>query len=46
MPVQANDILYVEPVPEIAREIFRDISPVVSIVSSMALLIAVLRSQV
>ena len=46
MPVQANDIIYVEPVPEIAREIFRDISPVVSIVSSMALLIAVLRSQV
>ena len=46
MPVQANDILYVEPVPEIAREIFQDIAPVVSIVTSMGLLIAILRAQV
>lgn len=46
MPVQANDILYVEPVPEIAREIFQDIAPVVSIFTSMGLLIALLRAQV
>ena len=46
MPVQANDIIYVEPVPEIAQEVFRDIAPVVNIVSGVALLIAVLRAQV
>ena len=46
MPVQANDIIYVEPVPEIAREIFQDLTPVVNIVTSIALLIAVLRAQV
>lgn len=46
MPVQANDVIYVEPVPEIAREILQDISPVVSIVSSIALIFAVLRAQI
>ena len=43
MVVQANDVIYVEPVPEIAAEVFRDISPFVSIVSGVALIYAILR---
>jgi polysaccharide export outer membrane protein len=42
--VQANDIIYVEPVPEIAREVLNDISPVASIVSSLSVFWAVLLS--
>lgn len=45
MIIQANDVIYVEPVPEIAREILQDISPVVSIVSSLALIFAIFRSN-
>lgn len=33
--VQANDIIYVEPVPQIAREILQEISPIVSLISSV-----------
>lgn len=33
--VQANDIIYVEPTAELAREILRDITPVISLVSSL-----------
>jgi polysaccharide export outer membrane protein len=32
--VQANDFIYVEPVPELTREVLRDITPIVSIVTS------------
>lgn len=39
--VQANDIIYVEPVPEIAAEVFRDVSPFVSLVSGLALIYAI-----
>ncbi len=39
MIVQANDIIYVEPVPDIAREILADITPVLSLVSSTLLVI-------
>lgn len=39
--VQANDIIYVEPVPEIASEVFRDLSPFVSLVSGLALIYAI-----
>jgi polysaccharide export outer membrane protein len=42
--VQANDIIYVEPVPEIAREVLADISPVASIVSSLSVFWAVIIS--
>jgi polysaccharide export outer membrane protein len=42
--VQANDIIYVEPVPEIAREVLNDISPVASIFSSLSVFWAVLLS--
>ena len=34
MIVQANDYIYVEPTPEISREIAQDIVPIISIVSS------------
>ena len=40
--VQANDIIYVEPVPDIAREVFEDVSPVVQIISGLAVIYAVL----
>ena len=39
--VQANDIIYVEPVPEIASEVFRDLSPFISLVSGLALIYAI-----
>lgn len=34
MIVQANDIIYVEPVPNIAREVLADVTPVISLLSS------------
>jgi polysaccharide export outer membrane protein len=40
--VQANDIIYVEPNPEIAREILRDITPVISLITSSLALYAIL----
>jgi polysaccharide export outer membrane protein len=42
MVVQANDIVYVEPVPEIATEVFRDLSPFISLVSGLALIYAII----
>ena len=39
--VQANDIIYVEPVPEIASEAFRDLSPFISLGSGLALIYAI-----
>jgi polysaccharide biosynthesis/export protein len=38
MPVQAGDILYVEPTPDIASEVLRDVQPVFQILSSLALI--------
>lgn len=32
--VEANDVIYVEPVPEVASEVLKDIAPVISIISS------------
>ena len=34
MIVQANDIIYVEPNPNLAREALADITPIVSLLSS------------
>lgn len=42
MYVQSNDVIYVEPVPEIARELLKDAAPVVSLISSFAVIWAVL----
>lgn len=38
MTVQSNDIIYVQPVPELASEILRDLAPIVSLISSVALI--------
>ena len=32
--LQANDIIYVEPRPDLAREILRDVTPIISLISS------------
>lgn len=40
--VQANDYIYVEPDPELGREILREVAPVVSLVSSAAVIVAII----
>lgn len=45
MIVQANDIIYVEPLPLIAREIVQEISPIVTLITTAALLITILNAQ-
>lgn len=45
MPVQANDIIYVQPVPQLASEILSDIAPIVSILSTLAFVLALFRAQ-
>jgi hypothetical protein len=42
--VQAGDIIYVEPVPEIATEVYQDISPFVSLLSSVSLVWALINN--
>lgn len=44
MIVQANDIIYVEPVPDLAREVLSEISPVISLVSSTLIIWISLRN--
>jgi len=39
--VQANDIIYVEPTPEIAREVLRDITPIISLITSTLFLVTI-----
>jgi polysaccharide biosynthesis/export protein len=41
MTVQSNDIIYIEPVPELGREILQELQPIISIVSGMALIYTV-----
>lgn len=40
--VQANDYIYVEPVPEIGREVLKEVTPIVSLISSAAIVISVI----
>jgi len=40
--VQANDYIYVEPVPEIGRELLKEVAPIVSLISSAAIVISVI----
>jgi len=40
--VQANDYIYVEPDPELGREILGEVAPVVSLVSSAAVIVAII----
>ncbi len=42
--VQANDYIYVEPVPEIGREILKEVTPIVSLITSAALVISIIYS--
>lgn len=41
--VQANDIIYVEPVPQLAAEALRDFTPIVALITSMVVLINIVR---
>lgn len=45
MIVQADDIIYVEPTPQIASEVLRDVAPVISLVSSAIFIISVINSN-
>ena len=40
--VQANDYIYIEPVPEIGRELLKEVAPIVSLISSAAIVISVI----
>ena len=42
--VQANDYIYVEPDPEIGKEILKEVAPIVSLISSAAIVIAIILS--
>jgi len=42
--VQNGDYIYVEPVPELGKELFKEIAPVVSIISSAAIIFTVINS--
>lgn len=42
--VQANDIIYVEPVPELGREILKEVTPIISLISSAAIVISVINA--
>lgn len=44
MVVQANDYIYVEPTPEISKELAEDVVPIVSIISTALLIISVINS--
>lgn len=39
--VQANDYIYVEPVPELGKEILQEVAPIVSLITSAAVLVAI-----
>src|SRR5690606_25681820 len=42
--VQPNDIIYVEPLPLIASELVREISPIITLITTTALIITLARS--
>jgi polysaccharide export outer membrane protein len=42
--LQANDIIYVEPAPQTSSEIFQQIAPVVGIITSIALVITIIKA--
>lgn len=44
MVVQANDYIYVEPNPQLAREIVKETAPVISIISSVFVVIALINN--
>jgi len=42
--LQANDIIYVEPAPQTSTEIFQQIAPIVGIITSIALVITIIKA--
>ncbi|MDA7804213.1 polysaccharide biosynthesis/export family protein [Crocinitomix sp.] len=42
--VRANDYIYIEPVPEIGKELLKEIAPIVSLISSAAIVISVINA--
>lgn len=44
MIVQANDYIYVEPVPEISRELLNEIAPILGIITSSAAVVVLIQS--
>ncbi len=42
MIVQANDYIYVEPNPQVTKEVIKDVAPVISIISSMIIIVTFL----
>lgn len=42
--VQANDYIYVDPVPEIGKEVLKEITPIVSLISSAAVIVTVIKA--
>ena len=40
MIIQANDYIYVEPTPELAKEIAEDVVPIVSLISSAIVILS------
>jgi polysaccharide biosynthesis/export protein len=44
MLVQANDIIYVEPVPQIAQEILQEVTPILSLISSLFIIYLTLQN--
>ena len=43
LTVQADDIIYVQPNPEIAREILADLNPIIALLTSTVLVIGIVR---
>jgi len=43
MIVQANDYIYVEPTPEIAKEIAKDVVPIISLLSSAIIIFSAIK---
>ncbi|MFZ5554652.1 MAG: polysaccharide biosynthesis/export family protein [Bacteroidota bacterium] len=43
MIVQANDYIYVEPVPQLGNEILRDITPIISLLTSAVLVYSIIQ---
>lgn len=41
MVVQANDYIYVEPNPQLSREILKEVAPIITIISSAAIILTV-----
>ena len=43
--VQAEDIIYIEPTPQIASELLRDVAPIIALISSAFFIISVVNSN-